>query len=203
MDEGCSMNDERVTDLSAIEHFDSCVVQEGSRLPIVDVDIDERRDRCVRTVLTTVLAGLLFCVVIDSLTNQYIHALLVAFINWVKDNPSLGVFAVISVYIVATVLFVPGSILTLGAGYAFGSAFESTARAVAMASTVRSPDTTTQMPGFSNKYLSFARQSLLVPPWEACVPSCWGDTFFVIVSNGWRRGIKCFRRSTGPSKATA
>lgn len=116
-----------------MEQAESFSVQEEGGL--VDVAIDERLDQRIRTSLTVVLAGVVSFVVIDSFTSHYIHALLVAFITWVKENPSLGVFAVIWVYILATVLFVPGSILTLGTGYAFGNAFESTAKAVAMAST--------------------------------------------------------------------
>ena len=42
----------------------------------------------------------------------------------------------ILVYIVATISFVPGSILTFGAGYACGSAYDSKVEGVAVASTV-------------------------------------------------------------------
>ena len=104
---------------------------------LIDVDNDERRDRRIRIVLTVCLVGFLAFVVIDSFTNQWIQGILIGFINWVTQNPSLGVLAVVLVYVLATVLFVPGSILTLGTGYAFGSAFQSTAMGVAMASLVR------------------------------------------------------------------
>lgn len=103
---------------------------------LLDVDIDERRDRRVKNCLTVFLGGCLAFVVIDSFTNQWIEGVLVGFIDWVKDNPSVGVVAVVLVYVLATVLFVPGSILTLGTGYAFGSAFHSTAIGVGLASLV-------------------------------------------------------------------
>ncbi len=132
------MNEERGTDMNQSDHAEAFSVQEAGSL--VDMAVHEQRDQRIRISLTIVLAGVVSFVVIDSFTNQYIHSLLVAFINWVKENPSLGVFAVIWVYIIATVLFVPGSILTIGTGYAFGNAFESTAKAVVMASTVRASD---------------------------------------------------------------
>jgi hypothetical protein len=59
------------------------------------------------------------------------------FLGWVQHHPMLGMLAVMVVYIVATILFVPGSILTIGAGYAFGAALHSPGTGVALASTVR------------------------------------------------------------------
>ena len=40
-------------------------------------------------------------------------------INWIADNPALGAFVLAGLYVVATIFFIPGSILTLGAGWAF------------------------------------------------------------------------------------
>jgi hypothetical protein len=131
---GGSMTEETVMMIDARERTQPFSLQEGHG---VFAAREERRDRMIRIVLTLFLVGILAFVIIDSFTNQYIEGILVGFINWIKENPSLGVLAVILVYIVATVLFVPGSILTLGTGYAFGSAFESTAKGVALASTVR------------------------------------------------------------------
>jgi uncharacterized membrane protein YdjX (TVP38/TMEM64 family) len=45
-----------------------------------------------------------------------------AFIGWVQDNPAAGSVALAAVYAVGAVCFVPGSVLTLGAGAAFGAA---------------------------------------------------------------------------------
>jgi len=41
-------------------------------------------------------------------------------LEWIRDRGAVGVAIFIGVYIVATVLFVPGSILTLGAGFVYG-----------------------------------------------------------------------------------
>ena len=46
--------------------------------------------------------------------------LLVDALEWVKDLGPVGPLALIGIYIVATVAFLPGSILTLGAGFIFG-----------------------------------------------------------------------------------
>ena len=39
---------------------------------------------------------------------------------WVQGQGGIGVLVFVGVYIIATVLFIPGSILTLGAGFVFG-----------------------------------------------------------------------------------
>lgn len=44
------------------------------------------------------------------------------FLEWVEDNPGQGAVAFAGVYIFTTVCFIPGSLLTLGAGLVFGRA---------------------------------------------------------------------------------
>jgi hypothetical protein len=85
----------------------------------------------------SLVSALLF-VVIDALGDRKVEATLLEFLKWVEEYPVEGVLAVIVVYIFATILFVPGSILTLGTGFAFGSACENKAVGVMLASTVRS-----------------------------------------------------------------
>ncbi|SRR6266567_1877713 len=45
---------------------------------------------------------------------------LTSFNNWVAQMGVAGIFIFIGVYLVATVLLAPGSVLTIGAGFAFG-----------------------------------------------------------------------------------
>ena len=46
------------------------------------------------------------------------------FLEQTQDQPYKAIIAVILCYIVATVAFVPGSILTFGAGFVIGHAFD-------------------------------------------------------------------------------
>ncbi|KAI9132759.1 TVP38/TMEM64 family protein [Acaryochloris sp. CCMEE 5410] len=52
--------------------------------------------------------------------QQYLQQLLLDALEWVKALGPVGAIAYIGIYIVATVAFLPGSILTLGAGVVFG-----------------------------------------------------------------------------------
>ena len=48
--------------------------------------------------------------------------LLTGFIRWTKENVALGAFAYLVVYAFCTVFFIPGTVLTIGAGIAFTAA---------------------------------------------------------------------------------
>lgn len=69
------------------------------------------------------LVCIISLVIIDSLTNQCIKQGIDIFLEWIENNPIPGVFAFIVVYFIATVLFIPGSILTLGCGFIFANVF--------------------------------------------------------------------------------
>ena len=86
-------------------------------------DHDRRRQWKRLSVLFVLLSTIGF-VVIDSAAggNGIIKQSLISFLDWVEHHPIRGVILVSFVYAIATVLFVPGSILTLGAGYALGHA---------------------------------------------------------------------------------
>lgn len=99
--------------------------------------INQPRARLMRSLVAVALVTSLVFVAADSFGDRKVEATILNFLGWVEKHPYEGVLAVICVYIVATVLFVPGSILTLGTGYAFGSACDSTAYGVLFASTVR------------------------------------------------------------------
>jgi uncharacterized membrane protein YdjX (TVP38/TMEM64 family) len=97
------------------------------------------------------LLGFIMFVVVDTATTGYVRDGVVTFLDWIEENPIPGFFLFVigekwrrqadsdtipcilltlflfflhdAVYLVATVLFIPGSILTLGAGFVFSSAF--------------------------------------------------------------------------------
>lgn len=73
-------------------------------------------------VLVLLIAVVAFLIV-DSTKFCIIPSLLSDFLEWVEQNPIPGIFVFTVVFMLATVLLVPGAILTLGAGYVFASAF--------------------------------------------------------------------------------
>ena len=70
---------------------------------------------------TTLLVFIAF-VIADSATANRTGASVSAFLEWIEANVVAGTFAFMGVYFVATVLFIPGSVLTLGGGFVFGKA---------------------------------------------------------------------------------
>lgn len=75
-----------------------------------------------KLVVAAILIGIVTFVIIDSLTTTYISTGFQQFLTWIESNLVAGVFAFMGVYFIATVCFVPGSLLTLGSGFVFGSA---------------------------------------------------------------------------------
>jgi len=70
------------------------------------------------------MAAVLVYVILDFTVMDLgnINGILVSFLRWIRQNPIEGVFAFAAVYMVTTVMFIPGSLLTLGAGFVFGRA---------------------------------------------------------------------------------
>jgi uncharacterized membrane protein YdjX (TVP38/TMEM64 family) len=103
-------------------------VREGD-LVVVETSQDEmcqqRRSCYVKITLAALLVAFITFVIIDSQTNQHIRNGITAFLEWIEENPGAGVVAFMLVYFVATILFIPGSILTLGAGFVFSASFGS------------------------------------------------------------------------------
>jgi len=79
------------------------------------------RKNTARIILALTVLGFIIYIIVDSQGDNNVKRLIEDFLQWVEDNPAAGVFALIGVYFIATVLFVPGSLLTLGAGFVFGN----------------------------------------------------------------------------------
>ena len=94
-------------------------------------ELRQKRTRIAVLVIGLVVVTL---VSVDAMTTRYLEDAVAAFVEWLALHPVAGVGSVILVYIVATVCFVPGSLITVGVGFAFGRAFDSVFVAVAMAS---------------------------------------------------------------------
>ena len=70
----------------------------------------------IRGVIILIIAIVILLIIIY---KENVNVFLTNFITWVRNNPVAGPFVLAVVYIVCTILFIPGSILTLGAGLAF------------------------------------------------------------------------------------
>jgi uncharacterized membrane protein YdjX (TVP38/TMEM64 family) len=95
---------------------------------------EKRRSCYIKIIVGLILVGFITFVVIDSQTNRYVRNGITVFLEWIQQNPGAGVVAFMLVYFVATILFVPGSLLTLGAGFVFSASFGSLAIGVLLAS---------------------------------------------------------------------
>ena len=82
-----------------------------------------RKGLYIKILVGLLLIGFIGFVIADSLTNGYVRDGVDSFLEWVEANATAGFFVFMVVYFFATVFFVPGFILTLGAGFVFANAF--------------------------------------------------------------------------------
>jgi len=89
-----------------------------------DEERHDQRRACPwgKVLVGAVLLSVIVFVVVDSLTAKHVARGFQSFLAWVENNIVAGTFAFMGVYFLATVAFVPGSILTLGSGFVFGKA---------------------------------------------------------------------------------
>src|SRR6185437_16589306 len=72
-----------------------------------------------------VLYGIVGVIIVLALKYFHVQDLLKAALDWIGRLGPWGPVIFVGLYVVATVLFVPGSVLTLGAGAVFGVALGS------------------------------------------------------------------------------
>lgn len=74
----------------------------------------------MRLLLIGVFAVLIICALIE---RDRVQGAMQVFLGWVEMNPAWGVVAFVLLYALATVLFIPGAILTIGCGFTFCKIF--------------------------------------------------------------------------------
>lgn len=76
--------------------------------------------RSNRVILFLLLASIIIFVIVDSLTSKHIPKVFSSLYHWVDLYPLPGAFVLTLVTFVATLAFIPGSVLTVGCGVVFG-----------------------------------------------------------------------------------
>lgn len=84
---------------------------------------DANRELHKKGLCMFLLIAVVVFLILDSIRFCIIPGLLSGFLEWVEHNPTPGIFAFTTVFLLATILLIPGAILTLGAGYVFANAF--------------------------------------------------------------------------------
>ena len=94
-------------------------------------EIRENRtsERCccwcsLRTCMIVFLTITIVHIIVDTKTTRYLEQFYTSLIDWLSSHLLFGIFVIILLYILATILFIPGSILTIGTGYAFHQALQ-------------------------------------------------------------------------------
>ena len=83
------------------------------------------------SIIRVILAILLIAIIVlASVFNRNVAQGFREFLDWVSNSIVLGAFVYVGVYFLATVCFLPGSILTLGAGFVFSLALKNTGIAI-------------------------------------------------------------------------
>lgn len=81
----------------------------------------------VRLVILAVLIAIIVLIIVY---RDWVSETTTSFLEWLAENPALGTLCLALIYIVATLIFLPGSLLTLGAGVALQASLDNTALAV-------------------------------------------------------------------------
>ncbi|CAM9872159.1 unnamed protein product [Scytosiphon promiscuus] len=87
------------------------------------VEVDRKRGRRrVKKIIFGVVFALVVSAIVDLACHDNVRTWLETSFDWIEDNPEAGVAVFAIIFCVATLLFVPGLLLTIGAGVAFGRA---------------------------------------------------------------------------------
>jgi len=101
------------------EEEDSLLVGDDGSL----IDGESKNHKCRKILVGSIFLGFLIFVVVYSATTRYLGSSISTLMGWIESNPAIGFLAFVAVYVVCTVLFIPASILTVGAGFVFTCIF--------------------------------------------------------------------------------
>jgi len=99
-------------------------VEEGNAADDNEIEPTDKTGMVKKAVIGVLLLALIVFVIVDSQTNNFVRDGILSFLEWIEENVVWGVLSFILVYFLATIFFVPGSILTLGAGFVFSAALD-------------------------------------------------------------------------------
>ena len=117
---GTMENDCVASDLSDQQHNQSSNIADDD----ASSRMKEQSGWCTKLTVAGLLLTIVLFVIFDSTIGQgWVRESVNSFLEWVEANPVPGIFVFTLVYFVATILFIPGSLLTLGAGFVFANAF--------------------------------------------------------------------------------
>lgn len=115
--------------VNTYQNAEPATVEEGTAANNTEAVVGEPendRSGCYKKIIVgLILVGFIVFVIVDTQTNNYVRTGIVNFLEWIENNTVAGVFCFVAVYFLATIFFVPGSILTLGAGFVFSAALDS------------------------------------------------------------------------------
>ena len=117
-DQGTMENDCHLSDLADMEDNQTSNIADDASSPM------EQSGWWTKLLVAVLLVTVIVFVILDSTIGQgWVREGVNSFLEWIQLNPVPGLFVFILVYFAATILFIPGSILTLGAGFVFAMAF--------------------------------------------------------------------------------
>lgn len=117
------------TDVEAGPPEDTKMDEEETQPETEEEEISEEEmklrkwNRNKKIIIGVLLVAFIIFVIVDSTTTGYLRSGINTALQWIEQNAVAGMFVFMVVYFAATVLFIPGSILTLGAGFVFANAF--------------------------------------------------------------------------------
>ena len=95
-----------------------------------DDDGEEPAENLVSPRYLKIVAGVTFLIIIlfviidAAFGENYVRQGITVFLEWIRQNPGAGVVVFILVCFVATIICVPGALLTIGAGFVFSASNE-------------------------------------------------------------------------------